>query len=304
VDLGRLRALRELSQRQTMAAVADALFLTPSAVSQQIAQLEEEAGTKLVERQGRGVRLTRAGEALVAHAERILTVLDEAKSELAQIRQEVSGVLRVAAFPTVAASLLPGTVNMLSRKHPYLEIVMTELEPGEGLAALGSWQADVAFVDDLSLQLGGRQKAVELVHVLDDMLYVLLPRDHPLSGRQSISAAELRDERWALDSASSFYAQFVVNLCRRAGFEPRVNAECRGFEMVWAMVRSGCSITVIPGLRLALPMADELVAVRLRPKIDRRISLAYRRGEQGHPAVQAFVQQVLTAATELHYEPS
>jgi DNA-binding transcriptional LysR family regulator len=303
MDLGRLRALRELSQRQTMAAVAEALFLTPSAVSQQIAQLEEEAGAKLVERQGRGVRLTRAGEALVAHAERIFGILDEAKSELAQISQEVSGVLRVAAFPTVAAAVIPGTVNALHRKYPYLDVVLTELEPADGLAALGSWQADVAFVDDLSLQLGGRQKSVELVHVLDDMLYVLLPKGHRLAGRQSLSVAELREEQWAMDSASSFYAEFLLNLCRRSGFEPKVNAACRGFEMAWAMVKSGCSITVVPGLRLALPLGDELVAIRLRPKVDRRISLAYRRGEQGHPALKAFVEEVLFVAGALHYEP-
>jgi len=88
-----------------MAAVAEALFLTPSAVSQQIAQLEEEAGVKLIERQGRGVRLTKAGEVLVEHTERMLLVLDEAKSDLAQIKREVAGVIRVAAFPTVAAAL-------------------------------------------------------------------------------------------------------------------------------------------------------------------------------------------------------
>ena len=111
MDIARLRALRELSTRQTMAAVAEALFLTPSAVSQQIAQLEEEAGVPLTERQGRGVRLTPAGEVLVTHAERILMVLDEARADLADIKREIAGVLRVAAFPTVAAALLPQAIQ-------------------------------------------------------------------------------------------------------------------------------------------------------------------------------------------------
>src|SRR2546427_3828527 len=113
MDIARLRALRELSIRQTMAAVADALYLTPSAVSQQIAQLEEEVGVQLTERQGRGVRLTRAGEVLVGHAERIMIALDEAKSDLAELKRAISGVLRVAAFSTVTAALLPHAIKEL-----------------------------------------------------------------------------------------------------------------------------------------------------------------------------------------------
>lgn len=298
MDLARLRALRELSDRQTMAAVAEALHLTASAVSQQIAQLEEEAGVKLIERQGRGVRLTKAGEVLVEHTERMLTVLDEAKSELANIKREVAGILRVAAFPTVAAALLPQAINALRISYPYLEVVLDELEPAEGLAALNSWQTDVAFVDDLSIKLGGKQRNVEQIAVLDDVLYVMLHSGHPLASKSSLSVSDLRKERWALDSASSFYAQFVVNLCRRAGYEPQVNASGRGFEVVSSMVAAGCSITVIPGLRLAHRL-NGVAHVKLRPEVCRKISVAYRRGERGHPAIKVFVEQVLKTASEI-----
>lgn len=302
MDFARMRALRELSDRQTMAAVAEALHLTPSAVSQQIAQLEDEAGVKLVERQGRGVRLTKAGEVLVEHTERMLTVLDEAKSELAAIKREVAGILRVAAFPTVAAALLPHVINALRMRYPYLEVMLEELEPAEGLAALNSWQADVAFVDDLTIKLGGKQRNIEQVAVLDDVLYVMLHAAHPLASKQSLSVSDLRKERWALDSAASFYAQFVMNLCRRAGYEPQVNTAGRGFEMISAMVAAGCSITVIPGLRLAHRI-DGVVAVKLRPEIGRKISIAYRRGERAHPAVTAFVEQVLRSASAIQPRP-
>ncbi len=281
-----------------MAAVAEALFLTPSAVSQQIAQLEEEAGVKLIERQGRGVRLTKAGEVLVEHTERMLLVLDEAKSDLAQIKREVAGVIRVAAFPTVAAALLPRAINALKLSYPYLDVVLEELEPAEGLASLSSWQTDVAFVDDLSLKLGGKQKNIEQVSVLNDVLYVMLPSGHRLASQVSLSVSDLRNERWALDSASSFYAQFVVNLCRRAGYEPQVNAAGRGFEIVSAMVAAGCSVTVIPGLRMAHRI-EGVVAVKLRPEIGRKISVAYRKGERGHPAIKVFVDQVVRSAAEI-----
>jgi DNA-binding transcriptional LysR family regulator len=300
MDLGRLRALRELASRQTMSAVAEALFLTPSAVSQQIAQLEEEVGAKLVERRGRGVCLTQAGEALVGHTERILTILDEARSELAEIGQVISGVLRVGAFPTVASALLPQAINSLSTKYPYLEVIVREMEPAEGLAALRAWQADIAFVDDLSLKLASAPDVIELVPVLDDVLYAMVPKGHRLGTRTSVSISDLRDEKWALDSASSFYAQFLVNLCKRSGYEPRIAAECRGFELVWAMVRSGCAVTVVPGLRLAHPLGEDVVSVKLRPEIGRKISVAYRKGERTHPALRVFIEELVRAASGLH----
>lgn len=298
MEISRLRALRELARLHTMAAAAEALFLTPSAVSQQIAQLEEEAGTPLTERRGRGVRLTRAGEVLVGHAERILTVLDEAKSDLAVIKREVAGVLRVAAFPTVAAALLPHAIKELQVRYPQLEIVYTEMEPADALAALGAWNADIAFVDNLSTQLSsGRQKNVDLIPLIDDVLYALLPEGHRLAQRQDISVADLKDERWALDSVAHFYGEFIRNLCRRAGFEPRVNAECRGFETVRSMVASGCSISVIPGLRLVHELSG-VRAVKLRPEARRQISVAYRHGERNHPTLQVFLAQIASTAAE------
>jgi len=305
MDIARLRALRELASRHTMAAVAQALFLTPSAVSQQIAQLEEEAGVQLTERQGRGVRLTPAGEALVVHAERILMVLDEARSDLAEIKREIAGVLRVAAFPTVAAALLPQTIQRLRSQYPRLEIAFIELEPAEGLAALGAWNADVAFVDNLTTLLGGRPKNIDQVPLIDDSLYVLLPQGHRLAHRQSLSVGDLKAERWALDSAVSFYGEFIINLCRRAGYEPSVNAECRGFEVVKAMVASGCSVSVIPGLRLVHdPDLRGLVAVKLRPEARRRISVAFRHGERKHPAVKVFVNQMIQTAASIAAPPN
>ncbi len=295
MDIARLRALRELSVRHTMAAVAEALYLTPSAVSQQIAQLEEEVGIELTERKGRGVRLTRAGEVLVTHAERILIVLDEAKSDLAEIKMEMTGILRVAAFPTVAAALLPHAIKELQGKYPYLEIVFSELEPADALAALGSWNADIAFIDNLTSMLDSRHKNIEQISLIEDVLYVLLPIGHRLADRQTLTVSDLKNERWAVDSAVSFYGEFIRNLCRRAGYEPKVNAECQGFEVVRAMVASGCSISVIPGLRLVHDLSG-VSAVKLLPEARRKISIAYRYGERNHPAIKVFVEQILRTA--------
>lgn len=297
MDIARLRTLRELSSRHTMAAVAEALFLTPSAVSQQITQLEEETGVDLVEREGRGVRLTPAGELLVAHADRLFAVLDQAKAELAAIQKEVSGTLRIAVFPTVGSWLLPAAIQISQQRHPYLRVVLEEMEPAEGLAAVRSRRCDMAFVDDLTPIMPAGEQGIEKVAVMDDALFVLLPSTHRLANRSVLSLNELRKEQWALDSAWSGFANFVVGLCRRAGYEPIVNAHCRGFEILSAMVAEGCSIAIVAGLRLRYPVRG-VSAVKLRPQVRRRISAAYRSGEREHPAIHSFLEALTDAVDQ------
>jgi DNA-binding transcriptional LysR family regulator len=235
---------------------------------------------------------------LVEHVERLLMVLDEARSDLARIKTEIAGKLRVAAFPTVAAALLPTVIQKLREAYPFLEVVLEEMEPADGLAALGAWGADLAFVDDLTIRLGRKENTVEQVRLLDDVLYALVPVGHRFADRQTVSVADLKDELWALDSASSFYAEFILNLCRRAGYEPQVNAECRGYEIIGAMVAAGCSISVIPGLRRS-HTPTEVRAIKLRPEIRRSISVAYRHGERDHPAVKVFVAELLATTKAL-----
>ncbi|CAM3528922.1 LysR family transcriptional regulator [Paracidovorax anthurii] len=303
MDMNRLRALRELARCGTMAAAAEALSLTPSAVSQQIAHLEEEAGVALTERRGRGVRLTPAGEALVGHAERLLVVLDEAKSELALLRREVAGELRVAAFPSIASAILPETIKALRASTPRLRLAVEEMEPVDGLAALGSWRADIALIDHLSLQMDRRHGGFGLVPLAEDSLHVLLPDTHPLAGRASLTVADLRHESWAMDAAASSFGEFVRDLCRKAGFEPRMDVRAQGFEVVSAMVSAGCAVTVVPGLRLIRPVPGTR-AVRLRPDGGRRISVAFRRGERAHPAVTVFIDAIVRVAARLCPRPA
>lgn len=291
MDLTRLKALRELAARQTITAAAEALFLTPSAVSQQITQLEEELGQMLTERHGRGVRLTQAGRVLVEHVDRILRALDEAKSDLAAMRDEIGGNVRVAAFASAAAALMPPVMLALRQGFPRLQLTLVELEPSQGLAAVNSWNADIAIVDDVSLRLASVEKTVEQTDLLDDGLYAILAPTHPLADRHSIALEELKDEQWALDSAGSFYGEFVLDLCRQAGFSPRINAECRGAEIIASMVQSDCSISVVPGLRLG-QLPASLRPIRIVPQIQRRISLVHRRGDHKHPAIRAVIEEI------------
>nr|WP_277625338.1 LysR family transcriptional regulator [Burkholderia stabilis] len=293
-----MRALLELERCGTMAAAAEALFLTPSAVSQQIAQLEEEAGVELTERVGRGVRLTPAGHALAGYAERVMVVLDEARSELAELRREIAGELRVAAFPSIASVVLPDTVKELRRAFPRLSIEIEELEPIDAVAALRSWRADIALIDDLSIAAGNNRENIEVVPLAEDTLYVAVATDHPLSKKSSLTIADLRQETWAIESTWSTFGRFVADLCRRAGYEPRINAKCRGSEMVEAMVASGCSVSVAPGLRVLRAPAG-VAWIKLKPEVRRKIYVAYRRGERSHPTIRVFVDEIVRTTARL-----
>jgi DNA-binding transcriptional LysR family regulator len=298
MDLARLRTLRELSLRQTMASVAEALLISPSAVSQQIALLEDEAGIELVERRGRGVRLTPAGQRLVEHAGRVIGILEEAKTDLAELKKTVAGELRVAAFPSVAASLIPPTMRAMATRFPDLATTFEELEPMDSLAALRAWQTDVAIVDDLTTAAGMSEAQVEMLHLLDDQLHVLLPPDHKLAGQSHVTLQALAAERWALDTTSATYSHAIVSACREAGFDPIINGRCHSFEVVRAMVEAGCSVSINPGLR-GRDYIGRLLLKEIRPAIRRRIFVTFRNGERRNPAVAGFVAELQAVVTSM-----
>ena len=290
MDLARLRALRELSIRKTMAAVAEALYVSPSAVSQQIALLEEEVGIDLIERRGRGVELTPAGKQLVERAERILIELELARADIAELKV-IAGELRVAAFPSVAAAVVAGAIHELHRLHPRLTVQFDEMEPAESLAALRSWQTDIAIVDDLNVPPGALDPNIETIPLMDDIFNVMVSQTHPLAGQSTVTLHQLRDERWALDTASSPYNRMITDACQEAGFTPNIIARCKGFEVTIALIREGYGISILPGLRASYDLEDVWVC-KIEPEIRRKISLAFRKGEKRSPAVQAFLAEV------------
>lgn len=295
MDFGRLRTLRELWKRGTMSAVADATHVSASAVSQQISQLEAEAGVPLIERRGRGVRLTEAGERLAMHAETIMAVLEEARTDFAEMKKAVGGELRIAAFPSIASSIIPQAMVDLQAAHPKLNIVLETLEAEEGLAALRAWQTDIALIDDLTLAAGGDGHGFDTLYLCDDRLFAMLPAGHRLADRAHVQVADLRDEHWALDVANNRYTDVIMAMCRQEGLVPIVNGHCEGFEVVTALIHAGCSISIMPGLRLQGYYGD-VVARPLFPEIRRRISAAVRKGETRNPAISECLKTLQSVA--------
>src|SRR3954471_23791566 len=184
LDVRRMRVLREVARRGSFSAAAESLAYTQSAVSQQIAALEREAGTRLVERNARGVRLTDAGRALVHHADVILARLADAETELEAIAGLRGGRLRLASFPTAGASIMPVAIARFRERHPGVELSMDLAEPFEYMPRLraGEWDIAVTTLAHRTAQEYG----VEFLHVLDDPLYVALPASHPLARERTL----------------------------------------------------------------------------------------------------------------------
>src|SRR5215211_3402465 len=184
LDVRRMRVLREVARRGSFSAAAEALSFTQSAVSQQIAALEREAGAVLVRRSARGVRLTEAGEAVVRHADVILARLEDAEAELAAIAGLRGGRLRMAAFESAGATLMPLAIARFRERHPGIELSMTLAEPIESVPKLKSGELEIALSFDSDGVPAAAEDSIERVPLLDDPLYLAPPPDHPLARKR------------------------------------------------------------------------------------------------------------------------
>src|ERR1700759_4860135 len=195
LDVRRMRVLREVAVRGSFSAAAEALSFPQSAVSQQVAALEREAGTVLVQRNARGVRLTEAGEALVRHTEAILARLAEAEAELEAIAGLRGGRLRLAAFESAGSTLMPLAIAAFSQRHPAVELSMTLLEPEDSLPALRAGELDLTLTFD-ARKVGPVKDGIALAPLVEDPMSLVLPQDHPLARRRHVRRADLAGEAW------------------------------------------------------------------------------------------------------------
>ncbi|MEV0293749.1 LysR substrate-binding domain-containing protein [Nocardia sp. NPDC050710] len=288
LDVRRLRLLRELSHRETIAAVAEALSYTPSAVSQQLAALEREAGVPLLERTGRRVTLTPAALRLVEHAETILAALEQAAADLAAVGTRLEGTLRIGAFPTAVRTILSPALVALSRDHPGLELRVTELDPATAPAALRAEALDVALVQEYDYVPAEPDPALETEPLLEEPVY--------LAALAAETLAVQDDSTWILGSPGTLCHTMTVRACQAAGFTPRVRHHADDFSTVLALVAAGQGVALVPALGALAPPAE--VVLSSLP-ISRKTHLAYRRGTGNHPAVAA-ARAALRSAAAAH----
>ncbi len=299
LDLRRLRLLRELHERGTVAAVADALQFTPSAVSQQLAVLEREAGVPLLEKAGRGLRLTDPALVLVEHAAALLERAALAEADLAAAAGTVAGRGRIAAFESVALNLALPPIESLAREAPRLRCELVEAEPEQALPALALGDVDLVLADEWRPQPRSLPEGVVRHELPGDLVRLVLPADHPAALRheQAVPLEELAGEQWVTGEAGMGWDEMTRRTCRAlGGFEPDVRHRTAGATVALALVARGLAVAMLP----ALPLAGREPGVALRGiaegPVERAIFAASRAADAARPSTLALVAAVRAAA--------
>jgi molybdate transport repressor ModE-like protein len=300
LDVRRLRVLREVALRGSFSAAAEALTYSQSAVSQQIAALEREAGTRLVERNGRGIRLTDAGRALVRRADAILVELAAADAELQAIAGLQGGRVRVSTFASAATSLLPAAVTTFRAAHPAVQVELSLVEAtDEAVGGLRTGRADLVLVARPAGQPLGDQ--VEAHLLFEDPMLAVLPGGHRLARRPTLHLDDLAAEPWVLGGGPGCSDRAtILRACHAAGFEPRVTVDfpTDDYNATQGMVAAGAGVTLLPRLALAVPRDDLTVRPLAGAGPSRDVVAALRRGDQA-PATLAMLEEVREAGRRL-----
>jgi DNA-binding transcriptional LysR family regulator len=272
-DVQRLRAFALVLDLGSISGAASVLGYTQSAVSQQLAALEREAGMALVDRSQRPLRATHAGELLHPHVERVLAALGGAEAALEDSRGGMRR-LRLAAFPSALSSFVPRAVRDLRRAHEDLVVQVLELESQEAIERLRGGDADLAVVHHMPGIAVPETAGMQRRRLLIDHLYVVLPAGHPLARRDEVSVTDLETEPLILprrDTPAGRFRSVVEQLCSQAGFTPRVAYELDDLPAAHAFVAAGIAIVPMHGLTLAtippgamaLPLAESPVGSRM-----------------------------------------
>jgi len=302
LELRRLRLLRELHERGTIAAVADALQFTPSAVSQQLSILEREAGVRLLEPAGRGVRLTDPAVVLVEHAEALLDRAAVAEADLAAAAGTVAGRARIAGFESVALRLVLPAMQRLAREAPGLRCEFLELEPEEALPALALGDIDLVLGDEWQHDPRVLPAGVARHELMKDRVRVLLPARHQLARRyrEAVPLAELASEAWTTGHAGLGWDEMTRRVCHElGGFAPDVRHRTNDATISLAVVAHGLAVGLLPDL----PLPRRLPGVALRDIADAHVSRAIfaatRASDAARPSTQALLETVRDAVAGL-----
>lgn len=296
-----MRLLLELKRRGTIAAVADALHFSPSGVSQQLILLENEVGVKLLERIGRGVRLTEAAEVLADYAERILTELEQAETEVRAVEGQVRGTVRIASFQTAGLALITHMLDVLAHES-LLRIELTQAEPERALPALLAREFDLMIGEEYPGVPQSVSRDVHRVDLCEDAMRLALPRELPAVSAESPSddeSAGIRhaaDVPWVMEAPGSLSRTWATALCRAAGFEPNVQFESEDMLLHRELAQRGHAAAFVPAM---LNTAVAGGPVTYPTGQSRAVFTAVRYGSESHPALMAVRAALADAAQHL-----
>jgi DNA-binding transcriptional LysR family regulator len=293
-DLHRLRLLRELSYRGTISAVAAAMSYSPAAVSQQIAILQREVGTRLIEPEGRRVRLTPQAHVLVAHVEAVLERLEQAEGDMARSRDDVAGTVRVAGFQTAMLTLIPPALTWLREQHPGLRIEVVQEELEVARASLLPHEFDLVIDEVYPGHPRAPLPQLDQQSLIEDPL-LLAEADGGPAGRGGLG--QYADVPWVMEPPGSPAREWTTAVCREAGFEPDVVYESSDMVIHARLVAAGHAVAFLPGL---LRTGTEGARLRrLAPEHHRRVVTTCRAAARDHPAIRAIRDALARAAARL-----
>ncbi len=300
LDVRRLRLLRELSLRGTLAEVAAALHQTPSSVSQQLAQLEREVGVELLRKVGRRVQLTPQAEILVAHTAVLLDRLERAEADVHASLADASGTVRVAVFQSAALALMPQALMRLAQDHPRLRVTMTQREPETALRETWARDFDLVVAEQYPEHAAPWHPELDRVDLLTDVIRLAVPAiASPWSKISELAAAA--DAPWVMEPVGAASRHFAEQACRVAGFEPDVRFETADLQAHIRLVESGNAVALVPGLMWA--GREPRVALRELSGTPRRtIFTSTREALAGSPGVVATRASLAEAAASIKIE--
>jgi DNA-binding transcriptional LysR family regulator len=291
LEARRLQIFSAVAEHGSFTAAAEALFMTHSAVSQQMALLERQLGVPLMLRGPRGIELTEAGRLLAARSTGLLGTIAHIEQEMLDLKAQHSSV-RLGAFPTAGADLIPRLVREFRRRDPETKIVLRPAHASDMTAALRDGSIHLGLVWDYDFDPRSVPADVEWVHLADDPLSVLVPLDHPVAGESEVELRELAGETWVVRSHRPPYDEAFSTLCRLSGFEPRIGFAAEDYLSVQGLVAAGIGIGAAPRLALVAQRPDVVAVPIARPAPRRRIA-AVRLLEASHPPAARQMLEVL-----------
>jgi DNA-binding transcriptional LysR family regulator len=295
LEMRRLRVLHAVARHGSIAAAAVALGYSGPAVSQQLAALEREVGVPLTERSGRTVALTAAASVLVAHTDVLFAQLAAAESDLAGFKDQVAGVVKIGAFPSAAACLLPDAWAAVTATAPHVQIDLEEMEPEESLGAVLQHRVDIALAHSYDLLPRPLDGQYEVRPMLEDPVLVAVRADAGDALPDPVDLATLADRDFLTPRSGTSCAEMVSRACARSGFVPHVVARATDFEVLLRLVGAGVGVALVPRLA-ATQVPANVRLLRPQPSVTRNVYAASLRGGLRKPAVRLVLDEIAAAA--------
>jgi DNA-binding transcriptional LysR family regulator len=295
IDVSRLRVLVAVARAGSITAAAEALHYAQPSVSHQIAKLEAEVGMPLLQRMGRGIRLTEAGRLLAERAEHIIAQLEAVAVELDEMVGLRTGHVRLAAFPSALATIVPAAAARIAAQHPGVKLSLTEAEPPEALSALRNNDVDVALIFEHGDPPPGDRRDITLTPLMEEPLYVVTPKDGRWTGARG-ELSTYSGDRWI--AGCERCREHLAVACEQTGFTPTVDFETDDYVAVQALVAAGLGVSLLPALTL---VANRHPGVRLDqvPGMSRQVLVAVL----GKPPPSRPAQMLLDAFAATVIEP-